>query len=164
MIANSTTISLSSPLIEGESCLIGKFQAMGCPCEIVMDTQKPGIGRSLLEVATKEAERIERKFSRYQSDSVVSQVNGNLGMPLEVDDETSNLLDYANRCFEMSDGLFDVTTGVLRKIWRFDSSSQMVAKDDVKRLLPYVGWKKIRWARPFLQVPAGMEIDFGGIC
>jgi thiamine biosynthesis lipoprotein len=30
-------------------------------------------------------------------------------------------------------------------------------------LLPRIGWEKIKWLRPYLTLPAGMEIDFGGI-
>src|SRR5207302_6206020 len=43
---------------------------------------------------------------------------------------------------------FDITTGVLRK---GAGPSQ-------------VGWDKVLWKRPFVQLPSGFEIDFGGIC
>ena len=164
MMADTSFALLAPPLIEGDSCLIGKFDAMGCPCEIVVDTRSPVIGRSLLEAAIHEAQRIESKFSRYLKGSLVDRINTSGGRRLEGDDETSALLDYVDSSFELSSGLFDVTTGVLRKVWRFDGSAQTVAQEDVKRLLPLVGWKKIRWERPFLEVPAGMEIDLGGVC
>ena len=164
MRIDSVHACLAPPLIEGESCLIGKFDAMGCPCEIVIDTLSPVIGRSLLEATIQEAQRIEIKFSRYRKGSDVDRINTSGGMRIRVDDEMSGLLDYADSSFELSNGLFDITTGVLRKVWRFDGSAQTVAQEDVKRLLPLVGWKKIRWERPFLVVPAGMEIDLGGIC
>ncbi len=164
MIADCAELRLAYPLIQGDSCLIGKFDAMGCPCEIVMDTQGSAQGRTLLEIAIGEARRIERKFSRYRPDSLASRINHGDGRRLELDAETAHLLDYADSCFEMSDGLFDITTGVLRKIWRFDGSSQNVKAEDVEKILPFVGWQKIRWERPFLEVPKGMELDLGGIC
>ena len=161
---DSPNIRLAPPLIEGDTCLIGRFQAMGCPCEIVVDTEKPAIGRFLLDAAIQEAGRIETKFSRYQKGSLVDQINTSRGKQIQVDAETAGLLDFADRCFDMSNGLFDITTGILRKVWRFDGDSQAVAKEDVKRLLPHIGWGKIDWKRPYLQVPQGMEIDLGGIC
>ena len=35
--------------------------------------------------------------------------------------------------------------------------------DEVQKLLPLVGWSRVRWERPRLELLPGMEIDFGGI-
>jgi thiamine biosynthesis lipoprotein len=81
---------------------------------------------------------------------------------VDVDAETADLLDFAARCFEVSGSTFDVTSGVLRKAWRFDGSDKLPAPRDVEALLPLVGWWKVEWRRPALTLPAGMELDFGG--
>jgi thiamine biosynthesis lipoprotein len=80
-----------------------------------------------------------------------------------VDDETARLLDYAARLHELSDGKFDVTSGVLRRAWRFDGSDLVPTEEAVAALLPIVGWDKVRWSAPELTLPPGMEIDLGGI-
>jgi thiamine biosynthesis lipoprotein len=126
----------------------GPFQAMGCPCEILLNTDDLVLGAEQLEVARREAQRIEEKYSRYRKGNIVHKINESEGKDVEVDDETAALLDYAAECYGMSGGLFDVTTGALRK--SPDAS--------------HVGWSKISWKRPFLQLPRGFEIDFGGIC
>ena len=87
-----------------------------------------------------EAERIERKFSRYRPDSVVGLINATAGSPFDVDRETAGLLGYAGGCYHMSDGAFDITSGVLRQAWTFDGSSRIPDHAEVERLLPLVGW------------------------
>lgn len=63
----------------------------------------------------------------------------------------------------MSDGAFDITSGVLRKAWRFDGSANIPVKADVDKLLKFVGWKKVSYNSNSLLMKKGMEIDFGGI-
>ena len=80
-----------------------------------------------------------------------------------VDEETAHLLDYAATCYEISEGLFDITSGVLRRAWKFDGSDRVPAEATVADLLPYVGWGRVAWGDRTLTMPAGMEIDLGGI-
>ena len=63
----------------------------------------------------------------------------------------------------MSDGLFDVTSGVLRYAWKFDGSDRVPGPAAIERLLPLIGFSKLQWQSPHLVVPADMELDFGGI-
>jgi thiamine biosynthesis lipoprotein len=139
------------------------FQAMASPCEVRAATQDPDLARRLGEVAEAEAARIERKYSRYRDDSVISQINRSDGRPVAVDPETAALLDYAAQCHQLSDGRFDVTSGVLRRVWRFDQSDAIPTRTQVAEIMPLVGWEKVIWRRPSLTLPPGMEIDFGGL-
>jgi FAD:protein FMN transferase len=63
----------------------------------------------------------------------------------------------------LSEGLFDITSGVLRYAWKFDGSDRIPEADAIRRLMPLVGFDKLRWQSPHLLLPAGMELDFGGI-
>jgi len=146
-----------------EDYFIGRFTAMAGPCEILVDTDSPPRGERALELARREARRIERKFSRYLPDSEVGRINGSQGQPVRVDEETAHLLDYAATCYEVSEGLFDITSGVLRRAWRFDGSDRVPAEAIVADLLQYVGWGRVAWGDRTLTMPAGMEIDLGGI-
>ena len=128
-----------------------------------MDTQDETLGRELLEMAAEEAWRSERKFSRYVKGNIVHSINSSAGEVVEVDDETSGLIDFADRCHQLSGGLFDITSGVLRKAWKFDGSDRLPREEDVARLIPLVGWDKVEWKRPSIRLRPGMEIDLGGI-
>jgi thiamine biosynthesis lipoprotein len=136
---------------------------MASPCEILLD----GIGRTdaeqLLFHAARETWRLERKFSRYVSGNPIDRINHSNGEPVTVDDELALMLDYAAQCYELSDGRFDITSGVLRRAWRFDGSDRLPEKDKTDALLNLVGWGNLNWQHPQLTLPEGMEIDFGGI-
>jgi thiamine biosynthesis lipoprotein len=110
-----------------------------------------------------EACRIEQKYSRYREDSVVSAINRSRGQRVELDDETATLIDYAAQCHDLSAGRFDITSGVLRRVWKFDGSDRTPTVEQVEALLPLVGWEKVSWRRPVLTLPDGMELDFGGL-
>ena len=73
----------------------GRFVAMASPCEVLIDQAPASLARQVLDVVASEAWRIERKFSRYRTDSAVHEINKSAGTELPVDDETSNLLDFA---------------------------------------------------------------------
>jgi thiamine biosynthesis lipoprotein len=64
---------------------------------------------------------------------------------------------------ELSDGRFDITSGVLRKAWVFDGGQRVPTRAEIEALLPLVGWQKAQWARPMITLRPGMQIDFGGI-
>jgi thiamine biosynthesis lipoprotein len=148
----------------GENLLAICFTAMASPCEVLLpSTTVPTAALELGTLVAQEAWRVEKKFSRYRSDSVTAWIHENRGTPIEVDRETASLIDFAGRCFELSGGLFDVTSGVLRYAWRFDGSDRIPEPAAVARLLPRVGFNKLQWRSPWLLLPDEMELDFGGI-
>jgi thiamine biosynthesis lipoprotein len=104
------------------------FFAMASPCELLVETQDHEKALALGRIVESEARRIEAKFSRYRGDSVVSAINRGAGTTCQVDAETAALIDYAAHCYELSDGLFDVTSGVLRRVWKFDGSDRVPAQ------------------------------------
>ena len=142
---------------------IARFRAMGGPCEVLVETEPEVGARKIAEVVATCAARIERKFSRYLPDNIVARINSAAGAPTTVDDETANLLDFAERIHELSEGMFDITSGVLRRAWTFDGSARVPTHEAIAALLPMVGWSKIRWARPSFTLLPGMQIDFGGV-
>ena len=139
------------------------FTAMASPCEAHVETDSEALAREIGAAVEAEARRIEAKFSRYRADSVVGRINASAGAPVRVDDETAALLDYAGACHVLSGGRFDVTSGVLRQVWRFDGSDRVPTAEAVEAVRSRVGWAKVAWTRPDIELPAGMEIDFGGL-
>ena len=143
--------------------LIHSFNAMASPCEVRVDCSNPKLSSQIGRIAETEAQRIEFKYSRYRDDSVISLINRSEGKPVAVDEETAALLDYADSCYRISKGLLDVTSCVLRRVWRFDGSDRIPGRRQVREILPYIGWSRVTWKRPTLILPRGMEIDFGGL-
>jgi thiamine biosynthesis lipoprotein len=135
---------------------------MASPCVVLVDTPDHELGAQIGRMVMEETLRIESKFSRYRP-SVVTSINEKAGDCAEVDPETADLIDYAASCYELSDGAFDITSGALRRIWRFDGSGAVPTPAQVNALLGVIGWHRVSWRRPQLRLAPGMEIDFGGI-
>jgi thiamine biosynthesis lipoprotein len=139
------------------------FAAMGCPCEVLVATDDPALALALGRPAAGEAWRIERKFSRYRDDNIVHALNHSGGAPVAIDEETERLFAFAANCTQLSDGLFDITSGALRRAWKFDGSDRVPSPAQVAAILPDIGFSRICWGGGMASIPAGMEVDFGGI-
>ncbi len=138
---------------------------MGSPCELVLYAAEDAGGQAANAVRA-DIERLEARYSRYRPDSLLSRINAIAaqGGRIEVDAETASLLEYAATCHAQSDGLFDVTSGILRRAWRFTDDATLPDAAHIDALLDFVGWHKLVWRAPVLEFPlAGMELDFGGI-
>jgi thiamine biosynthesis lipoprotein len=136
---------------------------MASPCEVLSEADNRTDALELTRLAADEAWRVEDKFSRYHSGNSVSAINSALGSPVELDEETSQLIDFGQTIYELSAGRFDITSGVLRRVWIFDGSARVPSSDSIRDCMRDVGWQRVSWQRPIIQMPAGMEIDFGGI-
>ncbi len=141
------------------------FKAMGSPCSIQLYAKNSKMGKRAAKVAMDDVVRLEARYSRYREDSFLSKINcvAARGGTITVDDETAGLLDYAATCFVQSDGLFDITSGILRRAWNF-KAGVIPNQATIQALLEKIGWQKLNWQRPRLTFPVpGMEIDFGGV-
>jgi FAD:protein FMN transferase len=147
----------------GANLLAVKFTAMASTCEVLLPLMSEQAALSIGAIAAQEAWRVEKKYSRYRDDSVTAWIHENRGTIIEVDEETAALIDFASQCFDLSEGLFDITSGVLRRAWTFDGSDCIPEAAVIERLLPLVGFEKLQWQSPRLLLPARMELDFGGI-
>lgn len=140
------------------------FSAMSCRNEIQLFADSGADAQAAFDAAAAEVHRIESLWSRYRADSIVTRINEAAGRsPVTVDEETAALLDYAAAAWQESAGLFDITSGVLRRVWDF-SSRRIPSAAAVDACLPLVGWDKVIWRRPEIYLPLpGMQIDFGGL-
>jgi thiamine biosynthesis lipoprotein len=141
----------------------GSFVAMACPCEVLIEAIEPQQAGAILDAVAECAWRIEAKFSRYRSGNIVDAINTSRGDAVLVDEETAQLIDFAATLTRLSDGRFDITSGVLRRAWTFDGGSRVPDREVVARLLELVGWDRVEWHNPTLRLCPGMQIDFGGI-
>lgn len=144
----------------------GRFRAMASPCEVLIDSGNETAAHQAVAMAANEAWRIERAFSRYRNDNLIARINTAGGGAVAVDDETARLLDFADHCHRLSDGLFDITAGVLRRVWQYGPEAKVPTAQAVAEVLPLVGWQHVRWRNAgdaVIQMPAGMQIDLGGI-
>lgn len=141
------------------------FAAMACSNELSLYARNKKTAKSVADEAIAAVNKLERKYSRYVPDSLLSKINNSAGdlQGVVVDPETCALLNYSQACYEQSDGLFDVTSGVLRRIWNFKDNT-LPTDEQVSETLRLIGWDKVVWKDPHFALPLpGMEIDFGGV-
>lgn len=140
------------------------FKAMGGPCRLRLEVDAGFDSEAAIAGAVQEVSRLERKYSRYLENSLTSEINraAGAGVSVSVDDETAGLINYANTVWQESDGLFDLTSGVLRRAWDF-KSGRCPQASEVAALIPLVGWELVQWDGNNVYLPRpGMELDFGG--
>lgn len=141
-----------------------QFKAMGSPCELKLYAESGSKAEQCAATVIKDVQRLEQRYSRYRPDSDLSRINqiAGQGGSIRLDEETASLMDYAEACYQESEGMFDVTSGLLRKVWNF-KNLQLPEQSDIEAILDKVGWHRLSWNNPVLNFSiAGMELDFGG--
>jgi len=150
----------------GERTLYNKwFSIMGGMGELrFVDDRGVEAAERIARRAMDEAERIERKYSRFLPGSVISQINRSAGRtPVAVDAETMELVEAALRLAEATGGAFNPLVGVLRRVWSF-RDQRVPEPAEIEALMPLLDRRQIgmRNGTIFLR-RAGMELDLGGV-
>ena len=149
------------------SMLVGHFRAMANPCSIIIEhkniSQRSDAIKQNICAMAREVWRIEQKYSRYLASSVLSKINDANANEVPIDPETYQLLNVADVLWQESEGVFDISSGVFRKIWSFGNQQQIPSITQVNEVLANVGWKRIRFNKRSVHLEPGMQIDFGGI-
>ncbi len=136
---------------------------MASPCSIRIETRDERGATLAARAAIDEVRRIEMKYSRYRSSSVVSKINYAAGgKAVAIDRETADLLSFAGQLFQLSGGLFDASSGVLRNAWDF-KAKQVPSAEKLQQTLMHIGWADVQLTSTHCSLPRdGMELDFGG--
>lgn len=75
-----------------------------------------------------------------------------------------NLYEKALLVYRQSDGCFDITVAPLSRIWGFRGGLHRIPPpNEIKEILPLIGMDRIILQNGSLQLPPGMELDWGGI-
>ena len=138
------------------------FRAMAAENELQLHADDEAAAGRAARAAIEEVHRIEAKYSRYRPESLLSRINAQAGgAPVGIDEETRGLLGFAAACWRESSGLFDITSGVLRRVWRFGSDGHVPGDAELAAVLPLIGWPRVGMDET-VRLEPGMEIDFGG--
>ncbi|NWJ41812.1 MAG: FAD:protein FMN transferase [Geothrix sp.] len=150
---------------ESRTLYQARFPLMGGEAEVkFVDVRGQDAATTLMQAAVAEARRIEAKFSRYRPTSVISEINTEAGgAPVIIDDETEGLVRAALDLAVLTEGRFDPTVGVLRRVWDF-RKGVVPAEKAIQALLPCVdaGAVELRCGTVRL-ARRGMELDLGGV-
>lgn len=87
------------------------------------------------------------------------------GDTVSIDPEIAALLRYADHCYRLSGARFDITSGVLRRVWDFRRlPPRLPAEAEIAAGVSLIGWSGVEWTDGSVRLPRpGMELDFGGV-
>jgi thiamine biosynthesis lipoprotein len=116
-----------------------------------------------------EMKRLDKEMTTWDPASEVSQIIAAAGAkPVVVSEETYAVIERAVDISKRSHGIFDITVGAFKGLWKFDEDMDGTLPDplEVKKRLQLIGWKDIVLDKPkhsvFLR-RKGMSITLGGI-
>ena len=125
-----------------------------------------GAPESLVDEVWAECARYEKLLSKTIPGSDVSRINGAMGKTVTVDPETWDILRRAKEISALTGGAFSVTIAPVTALWTFTGTTTNSVPTDETRLaaLPLVDDQKIELGDDYtVTLPAGMQIDLGGI-
>jgi thiamine biosynthesis lipoprotein len=138
------------------------FSTFASPCSVTLENSDQILTTKAVTAVIAEAKRIEVKFSRFNENSLLSYINKNAANHIiPLDSETELLLRFAEEMYMRSNGLFDITSGVLQRLWRAES---LPSDQEIASALQLVGMDKLATTKAGLKfLSPGIAIDFGGL-
>lgn len=107
---------------------------------------------------------LERLWSVTDENSDIYSVNHAEGKPVEVSDETAELLEFALQMAERTDGALEPTVYPVLTAWGFTTEENRIpSEEELAELLPLVGYTNIRQDGNTVQLSSGMMLDFGAV-
>ncbi len=99
---------------------------------------------SLIDDCFQMANTYEHYFSRTLEDSDIYKINHADGSPVEVHEETAELIRYGIAFGELSDGVFDISIGALTDLWDIPNNDGTIpAQADIDTALATVDYRQI---------------------
>jgi len=152
----------------------GKLQytdkAMGTYVTVWFWTDKEADAAKTAESVFKEMRRLDAELTTWTDTSEVSKINkaAGTGRPVAVSAETFEIIERAQDVAKKSGGVFDISVGAFKGMWKFDEDMDGSLPDpkDVKKRLALVGYKDIvidKKKKTVLLKKKGMSITLGGI-
>ncbi len=142
-------------------------------CEIkIISTNKTKVDEAIKKVF-QEVEQIDKTFG-YSLESEIVNINSMSGIkPVKVSPQVFELIKKSIKISELTKGQFDITTGVLTALWKFEynnhnisSSFSIPTQQEINKVLTLVGYKNILLDEKNLTVfltKKGMKLTLGGI-
>lgn len=143
-----------------------RARAMGTTAQVIVVGTTTGVSVAARDALQRIAE-LERRWTRFRSDSELSRLNGGHGAWLDVSDETKLLVTELVAAWQRSGGLFDPSAGPavvaegydrpFSEMNHFPMRSRAAAAPtaDVSRVEVHPGGR--------IRLPAGLVLDAGGL-
>jgi thiamine biosynthesis lipoprotein len=119
-------------------------QAMGTVITVYMWTDDEARAARAAQAVFEEMKRLDGVMTTWTPDSEVSKINAAAGVaPVAVSAETFAVIERAQDVAIKSRGVFDITVGAFKGLWKFDQDMDgtLPAPADVQRRLRLIGYR-----------------------
>jgi FAD:protein FMN transferase len=143
--------------------------AMGTVISVYVWTDDEAKAAKAAQVVFDEMKRIDKVMTTWTDDSEVSHINAAAGdKPVQVSDETYTVIERAQDVSKRTKGIFDITVGAFKGLWKFDQDMDGTLPDpkDVKTRLANIGYRDVvldKAKKTVFLRRKGMSITLGGI-
>ena len=123
-----------------------------------------GDGDRILDGAFTLCGKYEKLLSATVKESDIYRINHSGGEPVEVSQETAELLKRVSGYCRLSDGAFDITIYPVKELWNFTGESSVIP--DAKALsdaAAKVDYTRMAVKGTTVRLPEGMGIDLGAV-
>lgn len=143
------------------------IKLMGSAFQFIVNAETKEDGQELLKDCVEEVRRIEKLLTEFNDNSETSLINNHAGIhSVQVSTETCQLIQRCIHISKLTDGCFDITTGILKKLYNFRNDAfELPSESKIQDCLEIAGYRKIKILndnRVYLE-RKGMHIGFGAI-
>ena len=137
--------------------------------ELLVNARDEALAGNGLQNAERFFHEVEARFSRFQPDSELGQLNGRQGQPVPVSADLAELVALALAAAQTSGGVFDPTIIDALEAAGYDRSIELIRQDGPgapRQVAPRPDrWKEVAVdeAGGTVRLPAGVRLDLGGI-
>lgn len=140
-------------------------------CEVKVVTSNRKFANRVMEKVFSEVANIDKKLG-FDKESEIVKINTNgWSSPVKVSDDTYYLIEKSIEIYKLTDGAFDITTGVLTSLWGFDNFSKkekfvVPSHDEIIRVLQFVDASLIvldKNTKTVFLKKKGVRLNVGGI-
>lgn len=142
-----------------------EFFCLDTVCTITIYGQSQKTADQLLEEAYETCVAYENLLSKTVEGSDIYKINNADGQPVEVSDETIEVIKKGLEFGALSDGKFDITIGAVSGLWDFSSEDPSVPDDsDIQDALKTVDYTQVKISGNKVSLKKeGAQLDLGGI-
>lgn len=119
---------------------------------------------SALKLSEKKIKELETMWSVTDENSDIYKINQNGSTPTEINEETADILRFALKMANQTEGALDPTIYPLVTAWGFISGEyHLPTENEVINLLQKVDYKKVLLEEKLVTLPDGMQLDLGAV-
>ncbi len=123
---------------------------------------------TLIDEAFSKLSELENILSINKKDTLIDEINAHSGVsPVEVDEETYNLIEKSLYYSQLTSGAFDITIGPIVKLWNIGFANFRVpSQTEIEHTLPLIDYHLVTLNKTHHSVyleKTGMQLDLGGI-